>query len=209
MIFHIRRLVILTALFVIPGQAFAQEDDTSGQPLLIEDTRQDTASWGTALHFGLHGHSFEMDEGPTRTPVFMVNMEQQLQPALTVFGGTHLGLDINAVGLQLGSRIYFSQQSFLGVFVSAQASHTLFDLDENTEGTRTSLSGLVGYAHPFGDRWHLSVSAGAQTTHTRTETTREVTRCFLMICETTDVLEKVEEQEAVEPLVQMAATFRF
>lgn len=205
---HTHRLGILVGLLLLPILALAQ-DDTSSPPLPIEDTRQEPVSWGTGLHVGLHGHSLEMDKGSTQTPVLMVNMEQQLQPALTVFGGTHLGLDFNAVGLQLGSRIYFSQESFLGVFVSAQASRTYFDVDKDTDGTRTSLSGLVGYAHPLGDRWIVSLSAGAQTTHTQTETTQRVTHCFILLCNTTTLLEKVEEQDEAEPLVQMAATFRF
>lgn len=205
---HPHRLGLLAGLFATPLVALAQED-LSTPPLPIEDTRHGPASWLTALNIGLRGHAIGMDEGLAKTPALTVNMEQQLLPHFTVYGGPHAGLDFNAIGVQVGSRVFFSEQSFHGFFVSAQASYTLFEVDDHTDATRRSLAGLVGYAHPLGKRWLVSLSAGAQSTHTRTETTSPPELCFAWFCSGSDIEDKVEHDDAVEPLVQMGATFRF
>ncbi|MFY2560719.1 hypothetical protein ACN469_24155 [Corallococcus terminator] len=212
----LRRLGILAGLVTTPLMAFAQ-DDLSAPPLPSEDTSHRSedlshgpASWLTALNIGLRGHSHRVDAGFAETPALVVNMERQMLPHLTVYGGPHAGLDFNAIGFQVGSRVFLgSEQTFHGFFMSAQASYTLIDVDNNTEATRKSLAGLVGYSHPLGNRWLVSLGAGAQSTHLRTETTRPPDLCFFWSCSGSDIVDKVENEDAVEPLVQMGATFRF
>ncbi|NVJ22925.1 DUF3575 domain-containing protein [Myxococcus sp. AM011] len=206
---HPHRLGLLTGLLATPLVALAQ-DDTSSRTHHRQGTQSGPASWLAALNIGIRGHSLGVDEGLAKTPALTVNMEQQLLPHFTVYGGPHAGLDFNAIGFQVGSRFFLSsEQTFHGFFMSAQASYTAFEVDSNTDATRKSLAGLVGYAHPLGNRWLVTLGAGAQSTHTRTETVRPPTLCLFGFCSGSDILDKVEHEKAVEPLVQMGATFRF
>lgn len=205
---HIRRLGILMGLLTTPLVALAQEE-TSAPPRPGRDMRHGPETWLAALNLGLHGHSLDLNTRRGEIPVVMASLEHHLLPHFTAFVGPHLGMGFNASGFQFGSRIFFSEQSFHGFFLSAQASFTFVEVDSNTDATRKSLGGLVGYAHPLGNRWLVSFSAGAQSTRTRTETISPPNLCIFWCGQGSDIQDKVEHTEAVEPVLQMATTFRF
>ncbi|AKF84542.1 hypothetical protein MFUL124B02_00605 [Myxococcus fulvus 124B02] len=208
---HSLRHGLLSGLVALPFLAHAQED-TTPSPFLDAATEVEVDRWTRSLNLALRGQSFSFDESPAGFPLFAVNMEQQLFRYLSLYGGLHFKVNLDTFGGQVGTRVFFSHRFHEGVFVSAQASHSLIEVDPHTDGTRTSFGGLVGYSHALSRRWLFSVGAGAQTTRTRTETTppSNFAPCVFLYCkQAAPAQEGVSETEAVEPVLHLATTLRF
>ncbi|MFY1826532.1 DUF3575 domain-containing protein [Myxococcus fulvus] len=202
------RRSLLSGLFALPLLAQAQ-GDTSPAPSTSEHAPSNLESRTWAVNIAARSHSFRFDPARAEVPLLMVSMEHQPFRHLSVFGGAHFGADVNIVGAQVGSRVFFGETFQEGVFVSAQASYTLFTVDDDTLGRRSSVGGLVGYSHPLSTRWHLSLGVGVQSTRTRRTTyPPQVLLCPFGMCSPTSA-PHTERWEAEEPLVQLGTAFRF
>ncbi|WP_426734258.1 hypothetical protein [Myxococcus faecalis] len=202
---------LLSGLVALPLLAHARED-TTPSPFLDPSTEVEVDRWTRSLNLAVRGQSFSFDESPAGFPLLTVNMEQQLLRYLSLYGGLHFKVDLDAFGGQVGARVFFSQTFHEGFFVSAQASHSLIEVDSRTDGTRTSFGGLVGYSHVLERRWLISVGAGAQSTHTRTQTSpaSSLAPCIFLYCkQEAPAQEDVSETQSVEPVLQLALTLRF
>ncbi|MBZ4399271.1 hypothetical protein [Myxococcus sp. AS-1-15] len=202
---------LLSGLVALPLLAHAQEE-AAPSPFLDPATEVEADRWTRSLNLAVRGQSFSFDESPAGFPLLTVNLEQQLFRYLSLYGGLHFKVDLDTFGGQVGTRVFFSQTFHEGFFVAAQASHSLIEVDSNTDGTRTSLGGLVGYSHVLERRWIISVGAGAQSTRTRTQTSpaSNIAPCIFLYCkQEVAAQEAVSETEAVEPVLQLALTLRF
>ncbi|MCP3063298.1 hypothetical protein LXT21_31420 [Myxococcus sp. K38C18041901] len=211
---HSLRHGVLSALVALPLLAHAQED-APPSPFLDAATEVEVDRWTRSLNLAMRGQSFSFDESPAGFPLLTVSMEQQLLRYLSLYGGLHFTVRLDTFGGQVGTRVFFSQTFNEGVFVSAQASHSLIEVDSRTDGTRTSFGGLVGYSHALGRRWLISAGAGAQTTRTRTKTEPPPSSlgppCILYCKQAAPAQEEegVSKTESVEPVLQLALTLRF
>ncbi|NBD12614.1 DUF3575 domain-containing protein [Corallococcus silvisoli] len=201
---HVARSCVLAGFFTAPGMALAQEE-TARAPRPGESAR----SRG-ALAIGIRGHSLSVAASPD-APTIAGDFEYPVMRYLTVFGGLQLGVDMNALGLQAGGRLYPGGQPFQGFFLSVQAEGAYFDGAGPVSGTRKSVGGLLGYSQVLGNRWSMSLGAGADVSQTRSETVVPpdpvcvlFTPCLLTHHET-----RVETQEGVRPLVRVGAAYRF
>ncbi|MCP3063299.1 DUF3575 domain-containing protein [Myxococcus sp. K38C18041901] len=202
------RRSLLSGLVALPLLAQAQ-GDTAPSPRPSEHAPADLESRTWAVNVGARSHAWEFDRRRANAPILMVSMEHQPFRHLSIFGGTHFGPDIHIVGAQVGSRLFFGETFHEGVFVSAQASYTLFTVDDDTFGRRSSVGGLVGYSHPLNTRWHLSLGVGVQSTQTRTTTyPPRPLLCPFGMCGPTSA-PRTERWEGEEPLVQLGTTFQF
>ncbi|WP_233262040.1 DUF3575 domain-containing protein [Vitiosangium sp. GDMCC 1.1324] len=211
------RFFVFAGLLTAPVLALAQEEtpseEASAESALSEATGSNHSH--TALTFGMHSHSFSVDTTTPEAPALTVDIEHYWTPHFTVFGGGHLSVGMKAVGIQAGSRLYLGDESFQGIFLGMQAEGTLFERNEWTSGSQLSFGGHLGYAQKLGERWLVSLAAGADISLTRSETraphtlTPECilfTPCLLAGDRSEPV---VEETEAVRPFVRLAAVFRF
>lgn len=197
-------VLAFASLLTAPALALAQDDAPS-------ETASASSRSRSAIAVGLRSHSLSVDATTPEAPAFVADLEHPLLPHLTVFGGFHLGMGIDAVGLQAGSRLYIGNQPLQGLFLGLQAEGTFFKRDERTSGTRTSVGGLLGYSQRLGEQWRVSLGAGADVSQTRSETVEPPTPgCILFTpCLLTEREKHVETQEAVRPLVRLAAIYRF
>ncbi|MBZ4411523.1 DUF3575 domain-containing protein [Myxococcus sp. XM-1-1-1] len=199
---------LLSGLVALPLLARAQ-GDTSPPPHPSEPAPSNLESRNWAVNVGARGHSWSFDRTRAELPLLMVSMEHQPFRHLSFFGGTHFGPDINLVGAQVGSRVFFGETFQEGVFVAAQASYTLFTVGDDTFGRRSSFGGLVGYSHPLSTRWHLSLGVGVQSTRTRRTTyPPPILLCPFGMCSPA-AAPRTESWEAEEPLLQLGTSFRF
>ncbi|WNG47075.1 DUF3575 domain-containing protein [Archangium minus] len=203
------RFLAFASLLTAPALALAQ-DEAPSETAPAESAAPSSRS-RSALAVGLRSHSLSVEATPPEAPAFVVDLEHPMLPHLTVFGGFHLGMGMDAVGLQAGSRLYVGNQPFQGLFLGLQAEGTFFKRDEQTSGTRTSVGGLLGYSQTLGEQWRVSLGAGADVSQTRSETVEPPTPgCILFTpCLLTRRETHVEKQEAVRPLVRLAAVYRF
>lgn len=206
---HLARSCVLTGFFCAPGMALAQEE-TARPPRAGPSTVEGVALPRGALAIGLRGHSLSMAASP-EAPTVAMDFEHPVMRYLTVFGGLRLGVDMNAMGLQVGGRLYPGGQPFQGIFLSVQAEGAYFEGAGQVSGTRTSVGGLLGYSQALGNRWSMSLGAGADVSQTRSETVVPPgPECILFTpCLLTHHETRVETQEGVRPLVQLGASYRF
>ncbi|WP_163991311.1 hypothetical protein [Pyxidicoccus caerfyrddinensis] len=205
MTLHISRFCVLAGLLSTPVAALAQEEAPS-EPLPTSPSRS-----RSALAIGVRSHSLSVDAPTPEAPALAVDVEQPLMQYLTVFGGFHLGMGLDAVGLQAGSRLYVGGQPFQGLFLAVQAEGTLFEGDAQVSGSRASVGGLLGYSQTLGEKWLVSLGAGADVSQTRSETVVPPSpECVLFTpCLVAGRETRVEKQEAVQPLVRIAAVYKF
>ncbi|QRK06182.1 DUF3575 domain-containing protein [Archangium violaceum] len=203
------RFLAFASLLTAPALALAQDDAPS--ETTSEESAPPPSRSHSALAVGLRSHSLSVEATTPEAPAVVVDLEHPLMPHLTVFGGFHLGMGMNAAGLQAGSRLYIGNQPFQGLFLGLQAEGTFFKRDERTSGSRTSVGGLLGYSQSLGEKWRVSLGAGADVSQTRSETVEPPTPgCILFTpCLLTQGETRVEKREAVRPLVRLAAIYRF
>ncbi|MCY1015791.1 hypothetical protein [Pyxidicoccus sp. MSG2] len=207
---HVSRVVVAAGLLTTPVLAMAREE-APGEETPTTSAPSASSRPRGALAMGMRGHSLSVAAAPPEAPVFSVDLEHPLMPHVTVFGGFHLGLGMDAVGLQAGSRLYVGARPYQGLFLSLQADATYFERNEQTSGYRKSVGGLLGYSQTLGEKWLVSLGAGADLSQTRSETGVPPTpECILFTpCLVATRETHVEEQDAVQPLVRLAAVYRF
>jgi hypothetical protein len=206
------RFIVFAGLLTAPVVALAQEEAPEATPAESAPPVSTGSSHSrSALAMGVRSHSLSVDAATPEAPAFAVDVEHPLMPHLTVFGGFHLGMSMDAVGLQAGSRLYVGDQPFQGLFLGLQAEGTFFKRDEQTSGSRTSVGGLVGYSQRIGEKWLVSLGAGADLSQTRSETVVPPSaECILLTpCLLADRETRVEKREAAQPLVRVGAVYKF
>ncbi|WP_342377748.1 autotransporter outer membrane beta-barrel domain-containing protein [Myxococcus stipitatus] len=202
---------LVAGLLTLPALAHAQEE-VSARPAPPPVARP----LKTALNVGVQGHTHRLDAKGGESPALSVSMERAFDDHVSAFVGTLFTTNSLGLGVQGGARISFGERPLQGAFVSAQGSLTWFDAgtDANTgyehSGRRQSLSALVGYSHPFANRWVVSLGAGVQHVITRAKSEPPLLPvCIYFVCPREPGETTRTETESFEPLLQLGTTFRF
>lgn len=203
------RVRVLVGLVFAPMLAHAQEESPVASRSAPPAAHEAPQRLSSAASLGVHSHS--VDSVSPASMAFIVDIEQPLSPFFSVFAGGHAGINLKAMGLQVGSRIYLSGKPFQGPFLSFQGDGTFFAPEGDVSKMRASVSGLVGYSQQLGNQWHIALAGGAGFSHLRQETTLPLSDVcpLLSWCLGYEPERIVEKKETLHPVVRLTAVHRF